>query len=318
MLLNEAVAELTALQQLSVQAARQAIRDEGREPIEVIYGGGEHERVAKDVDIVIVANDVRIIGPHAFSQCRNLKVCILSENVQRIETNAFTWCTLLESISFPGQLEHIGERAFSHCESLECIFLPQSLQVIFGHAFADCDELKFLFLQPNITLGDRIVHNCYNILTDKDIQYHTNFNGIVIFGFHYMLDRVANVQVNDWLIHLYDECPIVKLCADPNVTPTAINALQGVNNNNPAFRAADLYRGVLPLHILTRYNPFACNDTITACYDAYPEALFVADEDGLTPLDNLLHSTRTMGRNRMPVIAYSISALVVSWENAQD
>ncbi len=309
---DEAVAQLTAVQQSLVQSVRRIIRNEGREAIEVMYAGRMNELVPIAVDIVIVNNAVRVIRSHAFGVCTNLRVCILHDNVQRIERNAFACCESLESIHFPDQLTYIGDRAFSECHSLESVFIPPSVEVIGDYVFASCNGLKFLFLYPNIRLGRSVVHNCPSLLMDETVQYaatDVNVPGI----------NDDNRQVNEWLILHYNDHPLIELCADPDVTDADITAaLLGENddeNDNTAFRQTDLYHGALPLHFLTRYNPYASNDTILACHDAYPAALFVADGDGLTPFDNLL-SRRAVGENRMEVIVdVTVKHLL---QNAQD
>ena len=59
------------------------------------------------------------------------------------------------------------------------------------------------------------------------------------------------------------------------------------DHGTAAFHQTDDDHDLTPLHILTRYNGFASDDVIIACFAANPMALFAMDTNGGTPLDDL-------------------------------
>ena len=80
---------------------------------------------------------------------------------------------------------------------------------------------------------------------------------------------------------------------DPNVTATTIQQFIQ-DHGTAAFHQTNDDHNLIttPLHILTRYNGFARDDTIIACFGANPSALFIRDRERLTPLDNLWNENR--------------------------
>merc|ERR1712038_2211532 len=90
---------------------------------------------------------------------------------------------------------------------------------------------------------------------------------------------------------IYDHLPLLRLCVDPDVTAASIQEFIQ-DHGTAAFHQTDDDHGLTPLHILTRYNGFAANDAIMACFSANPAALFIRDREGLTPLQNLWNGSR--------------------------
>ncbi len=241
------------------------------------YHGLDNEKPPYDVEEVVVDHAVKSIKKEAFANFKELKKVKMFDNVERIEKYAFFCCESLENIKLSRALQFIGERAFFRCGSIHCLYLPSSVQDIELEAFSDCRELKILVLPTKISLkriGDRIAQYCRKLLTDKSMQYEKG------------CPAPNNRQINSWIKHRYDNLPLVRLCANPNVTSNLVRSFVD-DYGTEAFSETDDNYGFTPLHILTRYNGFATQDTTIACFEANPRALNASDDTGFTPLDNL-------------------------------
>jgi len=84
---------------------------------------------------------VRIIGPHAFQNCRNLKEVVLNDGLEIIEDSAFDDCKALESIDLPDSLEEIGQWAFHGCDRIRSFSIHARTERIGTYAFGSCTSL---------------------------------------------------------------------------------------------------------------------------------------------------------------------------------
>jgi len=247
------------------------------------YHGLENEQAPFHVEEVIVDPSVKIIRKYAFNYCKKMKKCTMGDNVERIEEGSFCRCESIKNLRLSRALQFIGKSAFLGCDSIECLFIPPNVGKIEGSAFLYCVEMKILILPDNIDLdqiGPRIIFHCPGLLTDQTFQYSRE---------SFESDR----QIHTWLKHRYNHLPLIRLCADPDVTATTIQQFIQ-DHGTAAFHQNNDDHNLIttPLHILTRYNGFARDDTIIACFGANPAALFIRDREGLTPLDNLWNESR--------------------------
>jgi len=60
----------------------------------------------------------------------------------------------------------------------------------------------------------------------------------------------TNCQVNQWLKHRYDHLPLLRVCADPDVTTAMIQEFTQVHGT-AALHQTDDDHGLTPLHVLT-------------------------------------------------------------------
>ena len=140
--------------------------------------------------------------------------------------------------------------------------------------------MKILVLPAIIDLnqiGPEIVPGCDSLLTDQNVQYRGSSE--------------SDLEVHRWLKHRYDHLPLLRLRDDPDVTSAMIQEFMQ-DHGTAAFYQTDDDHGLTPLHILTRYNAFASDDVIMACFGDNPSALFICDREGLTPLQNLWNGSR--------------------------
>merc|ERR1712038_1676046 len=204
-----------------------------------------------------------------------MKKCIMGDNVERIKYGAFGNCHV-KNVRLSRALRYIGHSAFCGCDSIECLFIPPNVGKIERFAFSLCTNMKILILPADIELnqiGDEIVYECYAL----HVQYRRS--------------RESDLRVHEWLKHRYDHLPLLRLCADPDVTAATIQQFTQ-DHGTAAFYQTDNDHGLTPLHILTRYNGFASDDAIISCFGANPAALFIRDGEGLTPLEHLWNVSR--------------------------
>lgn len=81
--------------------------------------------------------------PEGFlKKCKNVEKVILHENVKSISSGSFTECKSLKSINLPAKVEKIGKEAFSYCENLQGeLKLPTALKELGNYAFSHCRSL---------------------------------------------------------------------------------------------------------------------------------------------------------------------------------
>ncbi len=104
--------------------------------------------IQKATDVLLVGSniseippDVKAIGPHAFSNCIELKSITIPESVDRIESWAFSDCVSLISVTIPEGVIEIGASAFSGCTSLTSIAFPSSVSSFGFEVLRGCDAL---------------------------------------------------------------------------------------------------------------------------------------------------------------------------------
>ena len=71
------------------------------------------ETFREEIQVVLVEENVMIVGASAFAGYPRVKTVRLCEKVERIAQNAFQNCTALEEIHSPRQLTHWREEKFS-------------------------------------------------------------------------------------------------------------------------------------------------------------------------------------------------------------
>lgn len=115
--------------------------------------------------VVVIPDNVRVIGSKAFEDVRDLIEIHLSDSVREIGDNSFAGCDNLRNIYFADSLVKIGSYAFSECGSLESVELPYSIEEIGSHAFSRCFSLNSVKLpSSNANIhetaftGDKDVH----------------------------------------------------------------------------------------------------------------------------------------------------------------
>lgn len=128
----------------------------------------------KNITSAVIPEGVRVIGDHAFAECRELKEVNLPEGIEIIDRSGFYFCRKLEKINLPSTLKeiranafmndqlpreiiipdgvtYIGEAAFEYSE-IERIYIPDSVRIIGKQAFSNCKNLKSVRLPENLEI----------------------------------------------------------------------------------------------------------------------------------------------------------------------
>ncbi len=239
------------------------------------YWGLVGETVPKDTVEGFVHPSVRTIRKLAFHECVQMRNCTMSDSVVRIEDGAFMGCERMKSIRLSRSLKYIGESSFSRCRMVDGFFLPVTLEQIGSRAFMCCKNIKILLLPEAIRvqhLGTEIVNGCNSLLSQINYQVgHAYFGGVG-----------NNIEVNYWLKNYLDNLPLLKVCAQAPVTTQMIDTC--IQLHGPEILNQKNDHGLTFLHILS-INPHASLDTIQACLEVNPIALFSHDNYGMTPIN---------------------------------
>jgi hypothetical protein len=140
----------------------------------VFYYTRIEEENMRNVTVVRVKSQVRVIKDGAFDNCTGLRTIFFNKRLDWIGVSAFCRCSLLRSINIPryirviekGEfqgchgvmadlgkgLKIIGAGAFQHCSSLHHIYIIRRVRSIQKWAFSYCSRLTTLVLNRNLHL----------------------------------------------------------------------------------------------------------------------------------------------------------------------
>lgn len=108
----------------------------------------------KDLDkikkIVISSDNIKKIGPFAFSQCPNLEEVYIKEGITEIGPGAFAECENLKKVHFPKSLRKISDYAFFDCDKLEEVKINSKSVTLGDFCFQDCDTLQYAELPERV------------------------------------------------------------------------------------------------------------------------------------------------------------------------
>ena len=125
--------------------------------------------IPKDIEEVIIKNEIEYVADEAGKNCYNLKKVVLPETVKKIGKNAFDGCLNLENINFPKNvcIDHkafastnlkevdlsfttlLGGNTFDNCKNLEKVIMPKNMKVFKTSFFHNC-SVKELMLPENL------------------------------------------------------------------------------------------------------------------------------------------------------------------------
>lgn len=98
--------------------------------------------VKQQIQHIVIADGVKQIGAHAFSEMESLLSVTLPDSLEEIGEYAFFHDPQLTEINLPEQLQLIGKSAFEQCHALASITIGGSIQTISHWAFAHCTALQ--------------------------------------------------------------------------------------------------------------------------------------------------------------------------------
>ena len=73
----------------------------------------EWDYLNKEVEKIVIGDEVTTIGDGAFMYFTNLKEVKLGDSIEYIGVRSFDFCTSLSTINFPNNIKYIGDFAFN-------------------------------------------------------------------------------------------------------------------------------------------------------------------------------------------------------------
>lgn len=109
-----------------------------------------------------IRDGVKIIAPHAFDGCKDIRNVAFPESLLLIGESAFKGCEDLERLLLPESVLRIESCAFSDCKSLSMISLNKNIRSIEFETFANCTALCSLSLKHTniISIEDSAFMGC--------------------------------------------------------------------------------------------------------------------------------------------------------------
>lgn len=86
----------------------------------------------KEINEVIIPEDVIEIKKYAFYGCENITILTIPDNVTSIGNYAFYGCSALTSASIGNNVTSIGEYTFENCYSLSSLIIGKGVTSIYG------------------------------------------------------------------------------------------------------------------------------------------------------------------------------------------
>ncbi len=126
---------------------------------------GKFQGDPKRLKTVVVGDNVKEIGRHAFKDFTSLESVVLGKSVLELCPWAFLGCTSLKDINLPESLTVIYINCFFN-SGLESISIPKSIELIDYHCFNGCSALTTVTI-PNtrFKLCEGIFGLCPNLRT---------------------------------------------------------------------------------------------------------------------------------------------------------
>lgn len=108
---------------------------------------------------LVIPESVKSLGNKMCYGAKNLEEVVLPNNIAVIPDYAFENCSSLTNINIPTSLVQIRANAFSQTALKEFI-APESLKEIWLYAFKDAKELRNVELKNVTEIGDMVFENC--------------------------------------------------------------------------------------------------------------------------------------------------------------
>ena len=108
---------------------------------------------------LVIPESVKSLGNKMCYGAKNLEEVVLPNNITVIPDYAFEKCSSLTNINIPTSLVQIRANAFSQTALKEFI-APESLKEIWLYAFKDAKELRNVELKNVTEIGDMVFENC--------------------------------------------------------------------------------------------------------------------------------------------------------------
>ena len=119
----------------------------------------------KDLDRLVIPDNITEVGSLAFAGCSNMKSVTFSNANCVIGAGCFSNCTLLSVVELPNMLNEIKNNTFDYCDALQTLEIPASVQVIDRLALGRCENLKKINISDDLI--ESLENNLYTQLVRK-------------------------------------------------------------------------------------------------------------------------------------------------------
>jgi hypothetical protein len=131
-------------------------------------------RKAKTLAEVEIPDEIKSIGPGAFSGCENITKVSLGKDILEIGSSAFSSCSKLSTINLPANLKTLADSAFYSCKALKTISIPATIETIGTHSFTS-SGLEIVYFGGTEAQWNALKEKYYNYnaaLFDKTVYYN--------------------------------------------------------------------------------------------------------------------------------------------------
>ena len=142
----------------------------------ITYIGNNAFYGLSNLESVIMADSVEIMGTAVFRDCKKLKNVHLSESLIEVSYQSFYENDSLVSIVIPRKVQLIHKTAFYKCDKLKRITLPKSLVYIYASAFSHDENLSQVFFEGTKAEWDDIDVSNYNTYLLESKIYYSSYN----------------------------------------------------------------------------------------------------------------------------------------------
>lgn len=125
----------------------------------------------KDIEHIVIPDNIAEVASYAFSHCSNLKAVTFSNANCIIGDGCFYSCTSLSTVKLPELLSEIRRNTFAECKALETLEIPDSMQTIDRDAWGwgGCDDLKKINISDDLIAS--LKKDTYSRLVRKENEW---------------------------------------------------------------------------------------------------------------------------------------------------
>ncbi|SHM77900.1 Leucine rich repeat-containing protein [Ruminococcus flavefaciens] len=120
------------------------------------------EQYIDEIEKVVIGKNVKLLGPGAFTQCKNIKSVEGGEGLEKIGDQAFFELHKLEKFDFSDKLKEIESYAFYGCCNLTDVKLNNALEKIGANSFSECVSLDNIIIPDKVsTIGEAVFNDTH-------------------------------------------------------------------------------------------------------------------------------------------------------------
>ena len=156
----------------------------------------------KNVQKIVMSDNITEIGTSAFYGCEELQNIYLSNSLIRISDNLFKNCYSLISITIPNNVIDIGNSAFWGCQNLISVtIIGNNLKSINGNAFFSCSNLTSIKIPDSVTsIGSDAFYGCPSLTSFSIPNSVTSIGSDAFYGCSFVEINKGISYVDNWII----------------------------------------------------------------------------------------------------------------------